>query len=155
MLFRLPRPESLLLLLLVLPVMASPEETKNHKEAVITPDYRADKDVSNRSFEGANLELADFSGSNASGSSFINASLDYANLSLANFQNTNLTNVTFKLALVEFTDFTGAEGLLADQLYEACLMIDESNSVIGVEDFDAQNYLKPDGCQLWEHIPRG
>lgn len=151
MLLRFPRPEVLFFLLLTLSGVALGEEEKN----IITPDYRADKDVSNRNFEGANLELADFSGSNASGSSFVNANLDYANLSLANFQNTNLTNVTFKLALVEFTDFTGAEGLTAEQLYEACLMVEGNDLVVGVEGFDAQNYLQPEGCQLWEHLPRG
>ncbi|CAA6826219.1 MAG: Unknown protein [uncultured Thiotrichaceae bacterium] len=151
MLLRLPRPEVFLLLLLTFSAAAFGEEDKT----IIMPDYRADKDVSNRNFEGANLELADFSGSNASGSSFVNANLDYANLSLANFQNTNLTNVTFKLALVEFTDFTGAEGLTAEQLYEACLMIEGNDLVLGVEGFDAQNYLQPEGCQLWEHMPRG
>lgn len=151
MLFRLPRPQVMLLLLLMLPHAAQAEAEK----AVFTPDYRAEKDVSNRNFEGANLELSDFSGSNASGSSFANASLDYANLSLANFQNANLTNVTFKLALVEFTDFSGAEGLTAEQLYEACLMVTDDDPVLNVAGFDPQNYLKPEGCQLWEHIPRG
>lgn len=151
MLLRFPRPAVFFLLLLMLSGTAFGEEEKT----ILMPDYRADKDVSNRNFEGANLELADFSGSNASGSSFVNANLDYANLSLANFQNTNLTNVTFKLALVEFTDFTGAEGLTAEQLYEACLMVEGNDLVVGVEGFDAQNYLQPEGCQLWEHMPRG
>ncbi len=142
---------SLFVLSLVLSGVVLAEE----EPAVVTPEYRADKDVSNRNFEGANLELADFSGSNASGSSFVNANMNYANLSMANFQNTNLTNVTFKLALIEFTDFTGAEGLTAEQLYEACLMLEDDGLVLGVEGFDAQNYLQPEGCQLWEHIPRG
>lgn len=154
MLLRLSRPEVFFLLLLALPMFSGAAFGEEEK-TVITPDYRADKDVSNRNFEGANLELSDFSGSNASGSSFVNASLDYANLSLANFQNTNLTNVTFKLALVEFTDFTGAEGLTAEQLYEACLMLEDDDLVLGVEGFDPQNYLQPEGCQLWEHLPRG
>lgn len=119
------------------------------------PEYRAEKDVTNRNFEGANLEQADFSGSNASGSSFMNASLDRANLSLANFQNTNLTNVTFKLALIEYTDFTGAEGLTAEQLAEACLpQIDEENN-LGAEDFDVEAYVLPDGCEFWEEVPGG
>lgn len=152
MLLRLPHPTLVFLLWLSLPLAAFAETEKNK---VITPEYRADKEVSNRNFEGANLELADFSGSNASGSSFVNASLDYANLSLANFQNTNLTNVTFKLALVEFSDFSGAEGLTAEQLYEACLPRVAEEEKLGVSGFDPQNYLMPEGCQIWEHMPRG
>lgn len=133
-------------LLLPVPVLA---------EKLLVPDYRADKDVTNRNFEGANLEQADFSGSNASGSSFINASLDRANLSLANFQNTNLTNVTFKLALIEFTDFTGAEGITAGQLAEACLpRVDEEDN-LWAEEFDVEAYELPEGCEFWEEVPRG
>lgn len=152
MLLRLPRPELFFLLLISLPLLAVAE---SEKKKIMIPEYRADEEVSNRNFEGVNLELADFSGSNASGSSFVNANLDYANLSLANFQNTNLTNVTFKLALIEFTDFSGAEGLTAEQLYEACLPKAAEEEKLGVIDFDPQNYLMPEGCQLWEHIPRG
>ena len=124
-------------------------------EQLLIPEYRAEKDVSNRNFEGANLEQADFSGSNASGSSFVNASLDYANLSLANFQNTNLTNVTFRLALIEFTDFTGAEGITAEQLNEACLTRVDEEDNLGADDFDVEAYELPDECAFWEEVPRG
>ncbi|MGB0846906.1 MAG: pentapeptide repeat-containing protein [Thiolinea sp.] len=119
------------------------------------PNFDASKDVSMRNFEGNNLAKSDFSGSNASGSSFINASLNYANLNLANFQNTNLTNVTFRLALIEYTDFTGAEGLTAAQLAEACLPRALEEEKLGVEDFDPKAYVLPDECNIWEHIPRG
>ncbi len=119
------------------------------------PNFDASKDVSMRNFEGVNLATADFSGSNASGSSFTNASLNYANLSLANFQNTNLTNVTFRLALIEYTDFTGAEGLTAEQLASACLPRAAKEEKLGIEDFDVKNYVLPEECKIWEHIPRG
>lgn len=138
----------LLLAVVLLPASALAEK-------LVIPEYRADKDVTNRNFEGANLEQADFSGSNASGSSFINANLDYANLSLANFQNTNLTNVTFKLALIEFTDFSGAEGITAEQLAEACLTRVDEEDNLGVEDFDIEAYELPDECGFWEEVPRG
>lgn len=124
-------------------------------ETRLAPNYKAEQDVSMRNFEGVNLALANFSGSNASGSSFMNARLDYANLSLANFQNTNLTNVSFKLALIEYTDFTGAEGLTAEQLQEACLTRPKQEEQLGVVDFDAAAYRMPEACLLWEHIPRG
>lgn len=119
------------------------------------PNFNASKDVSMRNFEGVNLATSDFSGSNASGSSFTNASLNYANLSLANFQNTNLTSVTFRLALIEHTDFTGAEGLTAKQLAEACMPRAAKEEKLGIEGFDPKNYVMPEECKIWEHIPRG
>ncbi|PID44209.1 MAG: hypothetical protein CSB47_11500 [Proteobacteria bacterium] len=122
---------------------------------ILVPRYEAGEDVSMRNFEGADLTLANFSLSNASGSSFLNARLDYANLSLANFQNTNLTNTSFKWALIEYTDFTGAEGLTAEQLQEACLTHPEQEEKLGVADFNAADYRMPAACRLWEHVPRG
>ena len=119
------------------------------------PNFDASKDVSMRNFEGVNLATSDFSGSNASGSSFTNASLNYSNLSLANFQNTNLTNVTFHLALIEYTDFTGAEGLTPEQLASACMPRAAQEEKLGLEDFDVKNYVLPEECKIWEHIPRG
>ena len=119
------------------------------------PNFNASKDVSMRNFEGVNLATSDFSGSNASGSSFTNASLNYSNLSLANFQNTNLTNVTFHLALIEYTDFTGAEGLTPEQLTSACMPRAAQEKKLGLEDFDVKSYVLPEDCKIWEHIPRG
>ncbi len=119
------------------------------------PKFNASKDVSMRNFEGVNLATSNFSGSNASGSTFTNASLNYANLSLANFQNTNLTNVTFRFALIEQTDFTGAEGLTAEQLSSACIPQAAQEEKLGLEDFDFAGYVLPEACKIWEHIPRG
>ena len=134
--------------MLLIPVLALGDTLR-------VPNYNAGKDVSMRNFEGNNLATANFSGSNASGSSFTNASLDYANLSLANFQNTSLTNVSFRLALIEFTDFTGAEGLTAAQLSQACLTRAAKEEKLGLEEFDANTYVMPEGCKIWEHVPRG
>lgn len=135
-------------LLTIIPVLAVANTLK-------VPNFDASKDVSMRNFEGVNLATSDFSGSNASGSSFTNASLNYANLSLANFQNTNLTDVTFRLALIEYTDFTGSEGLTASQLASACIPRAGQEEKLGIEDFDPKSYVMPEECKIWEHIPRG
>ena len=123
-------------------------------DKLAAPNYHAEDDVTMRNYEGVNLAGSDFSGSNASGSTFKNARLDYANLSLTNFQNTNLANVTFKLALIEFTDFSGAEGLTAEQLSVACLPRAGQEEKLGVEAFDPKTYQMPEECALWEHMPR-
>lgn len=129
------------------PVLVSAERMK-------VPNFKPEKNVATRNFEGANLAASDFSGVNASGSSFMNGSLNYANLSLANFQNTNLSNVSFRLALIEFTDFTGAEGLTTEQLMEACIPQLTTEEKLG-EILDLRDYVMPEACQLWEHISRG
>ena len=136
-------------LFLLIPVIAVAEQK------MLVQPFKAPADSLMRNFEGVNFSVADFSGVNASGSSFTNSSLDYANLSLANFQNTNLTNTSFRLALIEFTDFSGAEGLTAEQLYQACLPNALQEDKLGVDDFNPREYHMPEDCVLWEHVPRG
>lgn len=120
-----------------------------------TPLYQAQNtDLTGRNFEGANLSLADFAHSKLSGASFKNANLDYTNLSLADLSHTDLTNTSLKLALIEFTNLTAARGLNVEQLKEACITeIDsEAASQLGL---DLASYRLPNGCLLWEHVPRG
>ena len=120
-----------------------------------TPLYQAQNtDLTGRNFDGANLSLADFTHSKLSGASFKNANLDYTNLSLADLSHTDLTNTSLKLALIEFTNLFSAIVLSVDQLKEFCVTeIDpEAAAQLG---FDLASYQPPNGCLLWEHVPRG
>lgn len=115
------------------------------------PTYRAEQDVRQRNFEGANLSLANFSSSNASDSNFRFAQLDYANLSLTLLKDADLTGASLNYALIYMTDLQGAKGLTKEQLMQACIINgQELDSFPTVEGFSWQNYRLPEGCKIWE-----
>lgn len=115
------------------------------------PSYRAEYNVTQRNFEGANLSLANFSGSNATGSNFRFAKLDYANLSLAQLKEADLTGASLDYALIHLTDLRDVKGLTKEQLTQACVMTaPEANYFLVVEGFSWEHYQLPEGCAIWQ-----
>lgn len=137
------------------PVLVAANDAPEKGLSSLPPYMATGKDVSKHNFDGANLELSDFSGAAADGASFRNANLAYSNLSLAKLNGADLSGASLKFALIEFTELENAVGLTPEQLAEACIPKATEEEKLKVEGFDPVEYQQPEGCLIWEHIPRG
>ncbi len=137
------------------PVLVAANDAPEKGLASLPPYTATGKDINQHNFDGANLELSSFSGASAEGASFRNANLAYANLSLAKLNGVDLTGASLKFALIEYTELEDAVGLTPEQLAEACMPKATEEEKLKVEGFDPVEYQQPEGCLIWEHIPRG
>lgn len=137
------------------PVLLAANDTPEQGLSSAPPYMAVGKDVSGQNFDNVNLELANFSGATAERASFRNASLAYANLSIAKMNGADLTGANLKFALIEYTELENAIGLTPAQLAEACIPKATEEERLIVEGFDPVEYRQPEGCLIWEHVPRG
>lgn len=137
------------------PVLLAANDSTEKNLSSLPPYTAIGKDVSQHNFDGANLELSNFSGAVAEKASFRNANLAYANLSIAKLNGTDLTGANLKFALIEFTELENAVGLTPEQLAVACIPRVLEEEKLSVEGFDPVTYQLPEGCLIWEQVPRG
>lgn len=137
------------------PVLLAANDSMEKGLSSLPPYTASGKNVSQHNFDGANLELSDFSGAVAEGTSFRNTNLDYSNLSIAKLNGADLTGASLKFALIEFTELENVIGLTPEQLAKACIPRATEEEKLSVEGFDPVTYQQPEGCLIWEQVPRG